>query len=1378
MALLKMDDAKFAELLNSPEGETLDFKKAFYDFSGDNKANVDFLKDLIAFSNTIRTETAYLVFGIKAHNTGVKDYHGIMEITDDAILQQKSSNKIAPPPKFKSYLYTYQGLNYGVIELPVHPHERYLMAMANQGHTLLFNRVYLRRGSMNDEAQPQEIEAISIWLKRVRKRQAPPPVIPKNDDYRGYLRRTVTASQGDSIAQLLFDHETLEQVLEKHPRIALLGWGLSGKSTEMTQLAHLLSQRAGVYAFRITFGNHFKGAIHKRIPGVDQIPPEKLYVLLDGLDEIRGKNRKQTISAILQFAEDYPKSHIIVSCRTNFYTTDSTDSAYNTLTDFASFKLDNLGSDEIDDYLGKNLGQNKADFQLEVNRKKINELLVAPYYLVKLVRQFRNGHQIAASKGQLFESEIIDLIRKDIGKLKPEERAKYEKELLGLFTKVAFVMQAKGTNQISSQDLHSVLPAKTDYKKVIKAGNLFEGSDHKERIFKFTHNNAQEYLAAKVIAQLKFKNIKEIIGIAPGFDRVNPNWVNVLSFVIDILPENVPLLVKIFDWLAVANKDLVIALDPKKMPAKLRYELFMDIFESFKKDGRRINRLLFKYEDLARFSESEPIFDYLLTELDSDDPIAKINALGIVNFYNLKVFPKYRKLFRVRYEQILSSKEVDLHYLALAGYGGLFEISPAAFQMVFKKFKTVDDTWVRYQLFTFIWLTGHQDLVVDFLIEQARFLRTDELPRPNKRRESTRLSNEFTEVSNALQRVVTAPGLTTLFQSGVAEFSLFAYSVYFSKIYEPALKKATAYPNDEALSAAIRATFIAHHSEILHKPNFEEAFLTYFEETRQIDILLKEMIAGHRTSEYSAIRTIAILTTKTVIAYLKEEREAGHIDQIFIEELHGLMDFHNNKQVLHLQTVFGLTEIARPMQRTLPSPAEVKARNLRAIFDQREMLNEVEMIFNAFGRSELSTEDRYSHGDADFWSPDFAEVARDMINLRGEPHTVSLGEVKLEIDAYFEKEIADRVYDYLLRHPQSELTAAQRAQILTWCDSTKDKVNFNDALVWNAYEGWITERNAELLAFFIRYLNLRQYPNQLYWDMLAYFRLHDNIIDIIPFVQSVIGFEATIEGILNNMSRSVPESKLLVDYLKFLETNEVNRAVPLLRDYLLSGTVNDNYQLLNAYLNLDGDIEDLQPLLGTSKSYFLHSLIEKFIAAGSLNIKAILKRKIAVEKNEDEWFAINKFLVRLQDKTAVDAYIAWLRKKGHSPDDSSPTNPLYRLTKPKFTSQALDLFELAQQPSFYADTFTDLRSISATMLQHIALYNGNFPKVQKKVGKWISKRQKAAKKGESLPDNLIQGISYLMENNAKQYEANSVKMASQEAAIALYEKISRRTLAE
>ena len=93
-----MDKELFEKLINKPESETLDFKKKFYNLSEPDK-EASFLKDIISFSNTIRTETAYIIFGIEETETEGNILVGITEKIDDARLQQKVEFKVKPVPK-------------------------------------------------------------------------------------------------------------------------------------------------------------------------------------------------------------------------------------------------------------------------------------------------------------------------------------------------------------------------------------------------------------------------------------------------------------------------------------------------------------------------------------------------------------------------------------------------------------------------------------------------------------------------------------------------------------------------------------------------------------------------------------------------------------------------------------------------------------------------------------------------------------------------------------------------------------------------------------------------------------------------------------------------------------------------------------------------------------------------------------------------------------------------------------------------------------------------------------------------------------------------------------------------------------------------------
>lgn len=161
-----MNLKKLEKLLKSGEGKTLDFKREFYEFSGETsveKVNktAKFIKDIISFANTIRVETSYIITGFDDSN---KKLCGISSIIDDSRLQEKVKDKVRPVPHFSVYEMEYQGKKLGIIEIPIVKYPEPCRPI-KQLKGLEKNKIYHRRGSSNSEANEREIVDMHNWLR-------------------------------------------------------------------------------------------------------------------------------------------------------------------------------------------------------------------------------------------------------------------------------------------------------------------------------------------------------------------------------------------------------------------------------------------------------------------------------------------------------------------------------------------------------------------------------------------------------------------------------------------------------------------------------------------------------------------------------------------------------------------------------------------------------------------------------------------------------------------------------------------------------------------------------------------------------------------------------------------------------------------------------------------------------------------------------------------------------------------------------------------------------------------------------------------------------------------------------------------------------------
>lgn len=161
-----MEITEFEQILGRPESSTLDFKRQQYDFSNDNEGRktAEFLKDIVSFCNTIRSESSFIIVGVDAKADGSKELVGLNTHIDDSIFQQKVKNKAIPIPEFSYRTIRYQNLSFGIFEFPVRKYSNPI-TVTQKLKGLDPGDFYFRRNSSNSKANGFETISISKWLE-------------------------------------------------------------------------------------------------------------------------------------------------------------------------------------------------------------------------------------------------------------------------------------------------------------------------------------------------------------------------------------------------------------------------------------------------------------------------------------------------------------------------------------------------------------------------------------------------------------------------------------------------------------------------------------------------------------------------------------------------------------------------------------------------------------------------------------------------------------------------------------------------------------------------------------------------------------------------------------------------------------------------------------------------------------------------------------------------------------------------------------------------------------------------------------------------------------------------------------------------------------
>ena len=152
---MPIDKNILEQLLHEEEGSALDFKRDQYPFDGaDNNAKSELLKDILAFSNSWRRTTAYILIGVNEVKGGRGKVVGVKVHLDDAKLHQFVNSKSQNPIEFSYQPFRTENVEIGVIEIPIQKRPFYLKKCFGK---LENNVVYKRDGSSTAIALPDEL---------------------------------------------------------------------------------------------------------------------------------------------------------------------------------------------------------------------------------------------------------------------------------------------------------------------------------------------------------------------------------------------------------------------------------------------------------------------------------------------------------------------------------------------------------------------------------------------------------------------------------------------------------------------------------------------------------------------------------------------------------------------------------------------------------------------------------------------------------------------------------------------------------------------------------------------------------------------------------------------------------------------------------------------------------------------------------------------------------------------------------------------------------------------------------------------------------------------------------------------------------------------
>src|SRR5690606_8491105 len=122
-------------------------------------------------------------------------------------------------------------------------------------------------------------------------------------------------------------------------------------------------------------------------PELDQVPQSRLLILLDALDEVHADYIDVASTKIEVLSKKYSDAKIVVSCRNNFYITESNKRKAK-IEGFNSCLIQPLDYHSIYFYLKDRVNIDPEEFIFNLKKRKFFDLLYSPFFLIHIVEIF------------------------------------------------------------------------------------------------------------------------------------------------------------------------------------------------------------------------------------------------------------------------------------------------------------------------------------------------------------------------------------------------------------------------------------------------------------------------------------------------------------------------------------------------------------------------------------------------------------------------------------------------------------------------------------------------------------------------------------------------------------------------------------------------------------------------------------------------------------------------------------------------------------------------------------------------------------------------------------------------------------------------------
>lgn len=1147
-----------------------------------------------------------------------------------------------------------------------------------------------------------------------------------------YVERTLTSVKTiqERDINLFLDSETqtLDQLILKKDRVVLLGDAGSGKSIELKHLTSKLSQEDSplVPIFKNLNTYSPNQGIESLLPDFwKELPQSMLLLVWDGLDEIEPQYFNTVVRQIQSFSESNKSIKILISCRTNFYEL-PVKGASGTLSGFEPYYINDLSKREAEIFLRmKNPSANSTVFFDEASKSNLGDLLAKPFFLMLIVEQFIKENALQLSRAKLFELFLLSRITLDQKHFKTTVDLRSRKmEIINLMQKVAMGMELMCKNQIQESVLLELITGEEfNYLKYCTA---FKKQDGEDEIWKFEHNNIQEYLAAKALSNLDFESVIQFIAIHNSFNKILPSWVNTLAFLFSILDVESPLFKDLLNWILANDKEVLVKFEPDKISPELNCQIFQGIFNYYKSYDVWISSNKFGDVELARFGESESNLLFLMTEIgcENNSKTTKQNAIRLLEHFKSCCKNKKEEVETLLLEQLEVNND-DPNFVHTVIYA-LMEIGctgASTIDLLMDKIGRRKNQNIRSSMYALLFESDKLDNYVNYVLEGFDIIDTNAIDD----RDSVTLMDEEFYLNLCLKSVKSSKGLKDVVEF-LAESDRFEYQKDLDEVLKAVIANSVeAYRMDNSVFDVFYSWFIKNirkfRSEKTHY------IIRFFDQTgtREKAFMMVWNSFEEEGAERNKSFALAKILTPDLMRFLFDEYSNHNVTNEDIEVLYYYMGWANNPYRDEFEE---LIQRNTSIKINKPVPIDYEARNKEKLkldfdllFDKVKFKEMTLSIFDKQKKEVFSFDElfeiRKSNNNyielEDYYPLSALQLLRSFVE-KGQSVT------KEKVTNWFgndENEVWYRItniYNRLINNKELDVSSDQINWISSWCTKNVSKVDFKKAIQINEDGTFNFKHLAVYIWYFTRRFNI-DHPKDILLNMLSFDFAEGHKWIGLEYLFSKLDKQDIVERMLENIHEGITDSHVLVNHIKYLVQHEITRSYP----YILNEIVNpkrEDYMrrnFLDIFFEQTKDVESLKTIIDLADLYIRWIILEKFKSSQQEKyVEAYLLEMIKDLSPESAAYGkATSLLVELQNMEGLKLYVNWLKNFYGRNLDESHAKCIVGLKSVDALPYLSDMLELSYVKGNLVDRFDRLNSIILDVFFNIALISlENFHQVR------------------------------------------------------------------